>query len=271
MDLSRIVDLDRYPIHEPGGAGFEATVAEARAGLAHDGCAVLRGFVKPGAVARMAAESQHLKPGTKAIHRPWVPYPPYHIPEGESWPEDHPRAHRTSRCNRFICYDMLAHDSAVRALYESPAMTELARRCAEAEVLYPYGDPLGACALSIQEAGEELPWHFDLTHFVVSLLIQAPEGGGKFQYAPDIRGEGDERYDAVAALLAGSDAGVVELDSKPGDLQLFEGRHALHRVTAPEGPTWRCIALLSYCEQPGVIGDEAMQRHLFGRVCQEAL
>ena len=271
MDLARIVDLDRYPIHEPGGAGFEASVAAARASLAHDGCAMVRGFVKPDAIAHMAAESQRLEPATMVIDRPWVPYPPYHIPEGESWPEGHPRAHRTSRRNRFIRYDMLAPDSLTRALYESPAMTELVRRCAGADVLYPYGDPLGACALSIQAAGEALPWHFDLTHFVVSLLIQAPEGGGKFQYAPAIRGEGHENYDAVAALLAGGGAGVVELDSKPGDLQLFEGRHALHRVTAPEGPTWRCIALLSYCDRPGVIGDEAMQRHLFGRVCREAL
>jgi hypothetical protein len=43
------------------------------------------------------------------------------------------------------------------------------------------------------------------------------------------------------------------------------------RVTAPEVPIWRCTALLSYCERPRVIGDEEMPRHLFGRVCQEAL
>jgi uncharacterized protein YjbI with pentapeptide repeats len=187
MDVVQIVDLDRYPIHEAGGAGFEAAVAAACAGLAHDGCAVLRDFVQPRALAQMADESRRLKLMTAAINRPWVPYPPYHIPEGESWPQGHPRVHHTNRCNRFVCYDMLAPDPAVRTLYESPMMSELVRRCAGAERLYPYGDPLGACVLSIQEAGEELPWHFDLTHFVVSLLIQEPEGGGKFQYAPASR------------------------------------------------------------------------------------
>ena len=148
-------------------------------------------------------------------------------------------------------------------------MIELVRRCVGADVLYPYGDPLGACSLSIQESGEELPWHFDLTHFIVSLLIQAPEEGGEFQYAPRIRDESDENYDAVRGLLDGSNVDVVTLDLRPGDLQLFEGRYSMHRVTAPVGATWRCIALLSYCEQPGVLGDERMQRHLFGRVCQE--
>ena len=150
-------------------------------------------------------------------------------------------------------------------------MIELIRCCVGVDVLHPYGDPLGACTLSIQEENEELPWHFDLTHFVVSVLIQSPESGGEFQYAPRIRTDTEENYGAVRALLDGETQRLEVLDLRPGDLQLFEGRYSMHRVTAPKGSSWRCIALLSYCEKPGVIGDEGMQRHLFGRVCREPL
>ena len=123
--------------------------------------------------------------------------------------------------------------------------------------------------MSIQAAGEQLPWHFDLTHFVVSLLIQAPEQGGEFQYAPRIRDASNESYDRVRKLLDGANEDIVTLDLRPGDLQLFEGRYSMHRVTAPMGTVSRCIALLSYCEEPGVIGDEKMQKDLFGRVRQK--
>ena len=271
MGLDDIVDLERYPIDRPGSAGFASAVAKARAGLAGDGCAVLKGFVRPEAAVNMAVEGERLRGATEPVERAFWPYPPYQRPSDGGWPLGHPRAHRAVRKNRFVGYDMLESRSLTRELYETGAMTEFVRRVAGAEVLYPYGDPLGACALSIQEAGEELPWHFDVTHFVVSLLVREPRRGGRFQYAPYLKSEADENYDGVAAVLGGTSQRVVVLDLKPGDLQFFEGRHSMHRVTAPEPGMWRCMALLSYCDKPGVIGSEETQRHLYGRVNREPL
>jgi len=264
MDLASIVDLERYPIDQPGTDGFDAAVALAREGLGHDGCSVLKGFVRPEAVALMADEGARLRSQAHAVDKPWYPYPPYDSVSGGDWPEDHPRSRFASRQNRFVAYDLMDEHSALRALYENPAMTEFIRQVTGDEVLYPYGDPLGACSLSIQEEGEQLPWHFDLTHFVVSLLIHEPEVGGRFHYAPYLNSETDDNYEGVARLLAG-DHDFVDLDMAPGDLQLFEGRHSMHRVTAPGPGCWRCIALLSYCDEPDVIGSEAMQRNLYGR------
>jgi len=105
-------------------------------------------------------------------------------------------------------------------------------------------------------------------HFVVSLLLHEPDEGGRFNYAPYLRSDEDERYDAVAALLA-DEHRFIDLDMSPGDLQLFEGRHSMHRVTALGPDCWRAIALLSYCDEPGVIGSEEMQRNIFGRVNRE--
>ena len=107
-------------------------------------------------------------------------------------------------------------------------------------------------------------WHFDVTHFVVSLLLVEARAGGRFNYAPRPRNGSGENYPAVTSLLSGNHP-FVDLDLEPGDLQLFEGRHPMHRVTPPEPGSWRCMALLGYCEEPGVIGSETMQRNLFGR------
>lgn len=270
MALDSIVDVARYPIQDVDSPGFESAVAEARAGLAEDGCAVLKGFVLAEAAAAMAAEGVRLRDATIPVERAFWPYPPYQRADGD-WPDGHPRTRRALRRNRFVGYDMLGDRSPTRLLYETPAMTEFVREVAGVDVLYPYADPLGACALSIQEAGEALPWHFDVTHFVVSLLVHEPEEGGRFQYAPYLRSDDDENYDDVTRVLDGTSDRVVDLDMRPGDLQFFEGRHSMHRVTAPAPGTWRCIALLSYCEKPGVIGSEETQRHLYGRVNREPL
>ena len=85
---------------------------------------------------------------------------------------------------------------------------------------------------------------------------------------PHLRSETDENLPAVSAILAGGGENVIDLDLRPGDLQIFKGRTALHRVTAPRGERQRCIALFSYCEEPGVIADAALQRDLFGRICR---
>lgn len=270
MALDSIVDVARYPIHDVDSPGFERSVAEARASLAEDGCAVLKGFVLPEAAAIMAAEGERLRDTTIPVERDFWPYPPYQHADGD-WPKGHPRTRHSPRRNRFVGYDMLDDRSPTRLLYETPAMTEFVRRVAGVDVLYPYADPLGACSLSIQEEDEALPWHFDVTHFVVSVLVHEPQKGGRFQYAPYLRSDAEENYDDVTAVLDGTSDRVVDLDMKPGDLQFFEGRHSMHRVTAPAPGTWRCIALLSYCEKPGVIGSEETQRHLFGRVNRQPL
>ncbi len=266
LDLADIVDLDRYAIADPGSAGFAAALAEARDGLEDDGCAVLKGFVRPAALAAMKAEGAALRAEAHPTDVSFTPYPPYHVEDDETWAADHVRRRERRRKNRFIGYDRLAPDSVLRALYETPDLTEFLRQASSSEILYPYGDPLGACALSVQEPGDELPWHFDLTHFVVSLLLHAPDEGGRFHYAPRLRSVTDENYDEVATVLDDDSPRIVDANLEPGDLQLFEGRHSMHRVTSPAPGTWRCIALLSYSQKPGVIGSEKMQRDLFGRI-----
>jgi hypothetical protein len=56
-----------------------------------------------------------------------------------------------------------------------------------------------------------------------------------------------------------------------GDLQLFKGRYALHRVSPVAGARDRHTAIFAYSEQPGVVGSVARTRQLFGRVLPQHL
>ena len=268
MRASDVVDIDRYPLNAPGNPAYGRTVAQARAQLAETGCALLKDFIIPSGLDGMVRESDALRPDAYFSTRRFTPYPPYVAEENQDLPNGHPRRFVADRTNRFLAYDQFADASPVRLLYEWDCFREFIRQCLGIATIHPYGDPLAACTLSFQGPGEALPWHFDETHFIVSLLIDEPDEGGSFQYVPNLRSDADENYPAVSAILAGGGENVIDLDLRPGDLQIFEGRRSLHRVTAPRGERGRCIALLSYCEEPGVIADEALQRDLFGRICQ---
>ena len=113
--------------------------------------------------------------------------------------------------------------------------------------------------------GEQLQWHFDQTDFVVSLAVQTAESGGEFEVAPRIRSADDERYDEVAAVLAGDRSNVVTLPMTPGTLLIFEGRHSLHRVSPISGTTLRHVGLLAYDTKPGRMGSDLLRADRYGR------
>ena len=83
------------------------------------------------------------------------------------------------------------------------------------------------------EEGEGFPWHFDTNNFTITLAIQSADEGGLFEYAPNMRAE-SENFAAVRVVLDGDSDLVRSLALEPGDLQIFKGRHSLHRVT----PLW---------------------------------
>ena len=263
MRVSDVVDIDRYPLNSPSDPAWSRTVERARAQLAATGCALIKEFITPSGLDNMVRESEALHPHAYVSSRRFSPYPPYDAGGDQDRPDGHPRRFIADRTNRFLAYDQFADASPVRQLYEWDCFREFIRHCLGISTIHPYGDPLGACTLSFQEPGEALPWHFDQTHFIVSLLIVEPDEGGSFQYAPDLRSDADENYLAVSAILAGGSETVIELDLRPGDLQIFKGRYALHRVTAPRKPIVRAFprhrdtAIVLPHEQPHIADDRS--------------
>jgi hypothetical protein len=99
----------------------------------------------------------------------------------------------------------------------------------------------------------------------ITLAIQSADEGGLFEYAPNIRQDG-ENFEAVKAVLDGVSDRVKSLALEPGDLQLFKGRYSLHRVSPLKGSTPRYVAILSYVEQPDMVGTPERVKQLYGRV-----
>ena len=132
----------------------------------------------------------------------------------------------------------------------------------------PDGSPL---TLNVIAPGRAHPWHFDTNEFTVSMLTQEADGGGVFEYCPNIRSATAENFDHVRAVLAGESGLVRRLGLRPGDLQLFLGRFSLHRVSTVDGKIARHSAIFAYSERPGVIGSPERTRQLFGRVLPEHL
>ncbi len=261
--IERVLDLGRFPIHEPGSAACRALVARCRGELAGDGCCVVEGFLRPESVAGLAAEAAALAP---RAHRTRTRHNPYFTADDPAFAPGHPRRCFQDRSNGFVCADVIGEDSDLRALFGFQPMTEFVRRAFDRVRLYRYADPLAALPINTMRPGDAFPWHFDTNEFTVTIVLQTAEEGGVFEYAPNIRAPGDERYGDVAAVLAGGDPRVRRLRLAEGDIQLFRGRHTLHRVTSVGGGRARHVAIPSWAARPGMVGQPHRTLEIYGRL-----
>ncbi len=268
VGLEDLVDLGAFPIQDPACGGYAAAVDAARAGLRAEGCAVLGGFVRPEAVARLNGEICERR---HAIHySTQVMNPYFHTALNPDYPADHPVNTFIERSSGFIPGDAWERGCATDVLFRAPEAARFIADCLEIEALHCYDDPLAGLTANICDPGQQFTWHFDTNDFAVTVLVQPADDGGMFEYVPQIRSATDEGFDAIAAVLAGGREQVRTLELRPGDLQIFRGRHSLHRVTrvgARSRP--RHAAIFAYTLEPGVIGRVERTRQLFGRVLPE--
>lgn len=258
-----IVDLERFPLHRPASATLASRVEEAREQLTADGCCRLASLIRPEALARVAAETQALAPYAHFTRSRATVY------GGEpdfSFPADHPRRVEVQRDNGFVAGDMISPGSLMRALYHAPEFQAFLARCIGVDVIYEFADPLASLVVNVLHSGAGHGWHFDTNEFVVTLLTQPPEAGGRFEYCPGIRTPKEEHYGMVGRVLAGERDPVRILDLCPGDLQIFFGRYSMHRVTPVEGVHERHTVIFAYARRPGMIGNPAKTRQIFGRL-----
>lgn len=259
------LDLDRYPVGDPGSAAFCAVAGGVRAELEDDGCAVLRGFVRAGRIDELIAEADRVSArGHQTFNRTNA----YFTQDDPAFPEDHPIRRFYDRSNSFVPADNFGPESILRAIYDWPAFPALIQAALGAPDgrFFRYDDPLADVIINQAEAGAGFPWHFDTNNFTITLAIQNAEAGGAFEYCPGLRTPADENYAGVQAVLDGDQGPVKTLHLEPGDLQIFKGRYALHRVAPLEGKRQRYVAIFSYVEEPGMVGSPERTRQLYGRV-----
>ena len=256
------IDLARYPIEDLESARAKALIADCQAGLKETGACVLDGFVPPDRVAGAVAEVE----GNlgEAFYKT-KQHNPYLIPDDPAFPADHPRNRRLTTNSATLGYDLIPRGCTLDGIYNWPPLRAFIARVLGYDALYPYTDPLSPLNILVYQPGTGTNWHFDNANFVVTLMLQQSEAGGLYQYAPFIRGDGHDNYDAIGRVLDGVPEGVLELKQDPGALVLFQGQYTLHRVTPVEGAADRLVAVFTYHPEPGMRLAEHTRKTFYGR------
>ncbi|MFG2208898.1 arpA protein [Streptomyces sp. NPDC048638] len=264
LTLDQVVDPDRYPLPDLDSARGRAVISRARRELNTLGCTVLPDFIRPSLRETLEREGTALAP---EAHVDVETVNVYNIAVDSTLPGDHPGRRTFQRGNAFVPRDRIPAGALIGRLYSDPAFQGFIARCFGLPQLHELADPLSGLVLNVVAPGMEHPWHFDTNEFTVSMLTRQAEDGGVFEYCPHIRSAHDENFDDVRDVLDGRGERLIRrLPLRPGDLQLFKGRYALHRVSPVRGGTARHSAIFAYSERPGVIGSVARTRQLFGRV-----
>lgn len=258
MLLEEIVDLDTHPIIHAGYG------ANCRAKLDREGVLVLEDFIRPAALRLMLSES------TAEQERAYFcaqSHSVYLTPDDPTYPDDHPANRKVVSSKGCICDDEIGANSPLRILYDNESFRAFVADTTGQRELHPYADTLSSINVHYANRGQELGWHFDNSSFAITLLIQKPDAGGRFEYVKGLRDAdgGEMNYDGVDALLRGAVKPQV-LSMEPGTLVLFRGRNSIHRVSPNESDKTRILAVLAYNAEPGIELTESARMTFYGRL-----
>ncbi len=248
-DIASIVDLDRYPVDRPGEPAYESLLAAGQTALQERALFSMPGFIRTDAVVEMAAELDRLLPRSCRYDRPRSPWD-YGDPQAR-WPDGHPRASKHPCAYNQVLNYQIGNDSSLRQVYFWEPLADFLRRLCGYQRFFRSECPHLALSSKIAGAGDTDGWHYDSNDVVFSILLQAPEAGGVFEYAPYIRSEFDENYAGIAELFADPGRKALRPAIEPGNLTVFKGDLSMHRVTPVEGERRRIVALFCYDQNPG--------------------
>ncbi|MBZ9990661.1 2OG-Fe(II) oxygenase [Mesorhizobium sp. BH1-1-5] len=260
--LENILDLDRYPLDREGSAEWQRLVDESKAALAANGMFNLEGFLRPGIAEKAVAEIRPVMDTRSHVHK--RRHNIYFKPSIPELAPDHPALRKVETISHTVCADQMP-GSTVLSIYEYAPLVRFLAATMDKPQLHVMQDPLARANVMGYRAGEALNWHFDRSEFTTTLLLQAPEIGGDFEYRTDLRSDSDPNYDGVAKLLEGRDPEAKILRIKAGTLNVFRGKNTAHRVTTVEGNRERMIAVFSYYERPGVMFTDEERVGFYGR------
>jgi hypothetical protein len=263
--IDDLVDIATYPLDQPNSVAYKSAVAEARSQLQDDGCAVIKNLLRPTAVKIISQEIIERKSNTHFSTSKMNPY--FHSTKNPEYPDHHPVNTFIERSSGFIPGDSWDESLAIDILFRSEMLTNFIRDALETQAVHCYADPLAGLTANILDPGQQFAWHFDTNEFAVTAMIDEADDGGLFQYVPMIRTPDNESFERIQKVLDDDCSEVKTLELHAGDLQIFRGRHSLHRVTrVPKTSRPRHAAIFAYTAEPGVIGRVERTKQLFGRV-----
>jgi len=249
-----IIDLDRYPIHALAGEAGKRLIVETKSVLDLEGSCSLPGFVRQSAIAEMATEASTLKhlayPGPTEVSPYFFNYD---LGKGAEIADDHPLKRKGKRNLSQVATDLIPGHHMLPRLYYSGVITDFLAGVLSQPV-YRNQDKYQSLNISMMNAGGCQQWHFDSGPMVITLLLQAPEAGGVFEYVPDLRSDESENFGEVQQVLDGDLARVRQIELEAGSFSLFRGHYSMHRVTEVQGSRMRMQAILGFSTDPNMHG-----------------
>lgn len=257
-----ILDLNAFPLDRPESEEYQSLVARCQQDMATEGMFNLDNFLDAQVAQETADALMPLMETASFLHERR-----HNIYFRKSIPglaADHPALQEFQTSNNTLCNDQLG-GTAVERIYQWEPLRRFLAVVMGKPALYPMDDPLAAFNVMRYREGQALNWHFDRSEFTVTLLLQAPDQGGAFEYRTDLRSADDPNFDGVATLLAGEDPKMRRMTVTPGTLNVFRGVNTPHRVTPVLGDRARMIAVLTYYEHPGARFTAEEQKGFYGR------
>ena len=270
IDAAHMVNLERCPIDDPDSASGAAFRQACRRRFLEDGLCMLPEFVRPEALETLAKEANG------SIGDAWFCESTHNVYLTQNGlgngnpgaPAEDVAGRQKRTFVGSVPYDRIGEESLLRRLYLWDPLKNFVGAVLGKSRLHRFADPLGACSVNVFVEGGEHGWHFDESEFTVTLMLQAPESGGSFEYIPRIRGCADEKA-IIENVLDGDRGPVLELPFTEGALLIFGGRQTLHRVTRVRGARPRLVPVLTYGECPGLKNSEAVRKLFWGRTGTE--
>jgi len=177
--IERLVDTARYPVSDPTSGGWHEVVSRVRQEMHTVGCSVLPDFVSADRQAELQRECADL---TDRAYYDVETVNVYNTAPDPSLPEDHPAHATVERGNAFVARDALPDACIINRLYTNPLFQQFIASCFGLPRLHELADPLSGLCLNVVTPGHSHPWHFDTNEFTVSMLTQASQSGGVFEY-----------------------------------------------------------------------------------------
>jgi len=182
-----------------------------------------------------------------------------------------------------VANDFLPSNGILSRLYATDQVATFIQDILQLERIFRVVDPIACMFVNLAQPGWPTvdPWHFDESPFAATILLQKPDQYGDFETTLPIRNghgrgwtskskEDDlaelKHYETMQEIVEGkADHLITKLSFEPGQLNLFQGRECLHRVTPCQGTKDRMVAVLNYSPFPGMRKSKEVQKMFWGR------
>lgn len=264
-----LIDLDRYPLDKLSSQDGSQLTETIRASLNKNGSCSLTGFVKEAVIKQMAAEAETLQQLAYAGPTEVSPYFfNYDLGKGSEIAEDHPLKRKGKRNLSQVATDLIPENHLLCRLYYSSVITDFLSQVLQQPV-YRNQDKYQSLNISMMNNGGCQQWHFDSGPMVTTLLLQAPEAGGVFEYVPELRSDENENFEEVRKVLDGDLSRARQIKLEAGTFSLFRGHYSMHHVTEVQGDQTRIQAILGFSTRPDLHGNlESSILHYGPRVAE---